>query len=416
MTTSNDVLAAFQAWPLAWSALSLGLAAGTGLALYARRDAVRTDPTPRADLLARREALYAQLRELDDTRDKVDDDLYERERGALLHSAATVLRALDEPEPAAPVAPVAGPGWAARHPKFVAIVYGVTAAALVLAFKSALDESTHTRAQGESITGGNGGMSAPAEPGALPPAVQAELDGLAASAKADPKDIGAQDAYAHALIGAGQVMAAWKVSEAVVTLQPDDPEARVHQAVTLLHIGDEAMATKLLDKVLADHPDQGEALGYRGALYAQHGDRAAAVGAWERGKVADPTQADVFNQLIAGVDQIIAQSAANSSAGGGGAPTPAPVAEGPPEFTGEVRLPEGVANNGGTLFLYVRAEGVQSGPPLRVKRLPAQFPVTFSIGAADSPMGGSLPTGNVQISAPIQAGGAGVVLELRPPG
>ena len=146
----------------------------------------------------------------------------------------------------------------------------------------------------------------------------------------------------------------------------------------------------------------------------------------------------MFNQLIAGVDGIIAKGEAQRAAGDpaatpeGGATSAIPAGEA--EFTGEVRLAPGLTGTG-TLFIYVRAEGVMSGPPLRVKKLPAKFPATFTISAGDSPMGGTLPTGKVQlsarldadgnvmtkdpadpvaISAPVASGATGIVLELAP--
>ena len=99
-----------------------------------------------------------------------------------------------------------------------------------------------------------------------------------------------------------------------------------------------------------------------------------------------------------------------------------------------MKLAPGVTGGAGTLFIYVRAEGQTAGPPLRVKRLPASFPASFSITAADSMAGGALPPGKVQISArldgdgnamtkdpadpvalsaPLEVGGAPVVLELK---
>jgi hypothetical protein len=181
---------------------------------------------------------------------------------------------------------------------------------------------------------------------------------------------------------------------------------------------------------------------------AKDGDRDGAVALFTRGRAADPAQAETFNTLIAQVDRMVAAGAARraapaapgeGAAGGGAEPaaggTPAAGAPvGAVEFAGEVTLAEGVPAEG-TLFIYVRPEGVTAGPPLRVKKLPASFPMKFEIGPGDSPMGGSLPAGRVQLSArldadgnvmtktptdpvavsePVSAGAAGIRLHLAP--
>ncbi len=463
MTMLDTIVRSFSAWPLAYGSVVAGLAGGVILAAQARTKDMRGAPTSKADLLARREALYAQLRELDDTRDRVDASLYQAERARLLAGAAEVLRLLDAegvpsvtPASAAPGAEIgatpasatggeapsgpksrSGGRFSDEHPRLTSALYGIAAALLVLGFKAGLDNYTHSRGEGESITGGGGGgmgagggggmgggggqtASGGADEQGQPPvsaAEQAKLDAMKAKADAAPNDLELQNAYAHELINAGQVMSAWKVADAVSKIDKDNAEARVHQAVTLLSIGDVGMATKLLDKVLAAHPDQAEALGYRGMVYAQIGDRQGAIDAWTKAKAADPAQAATFDTLIAQVDEFIAQatgggaSAAQGggSMGGGGAMGGSAgggdVATGPAEFTGEITLASGVTATGGTLFIYVREAGVTAGPPLRVKRLPAQFPAKFTISASDSPMGGSLPAGPVQISARLDADG-----------
>ncbi|GDX81116.1 hypothetical protein LBMAG42_29270 [Deltaproteobacteria bacterium] len=449
-------------WPLALGALALGLIIGTAMVFgSARGKSGSAQDTARADLIARRDALYDQLRELDDTRDKLDGDLYAAERARLLAAAADVLRALDKvAPPAARPDPAAGEGdhaaktgtkpesWSTRHPRLSSALWGLGAAAAVLLLREALDSNAAARVEGQSITGagGGGGMgggqadAGPAAP-ALPPEMQAALDELKAKAAVEPPDLEAKNRYGHALIAADQVMVAWKEAEAVVALDADNAEARVHQAVVLLQIGDQVMAAKLLDRVLSTSPNQAEALGYRGALYAESGQRQEAIDAWTKAKEADPDQAPMFNQLIAGVDGLIARAeaqrasgSADAPPGGAGEPAPPVAPAGDAEFTGEVRLASGLTGSG-TLFIYVRAEGVTSGPPLRVKKLPAQFPVKFAISASDSPMGGTLPTGKVQlsarldgdgnvmtkdpadpvaISAPVAAGATDLVLELAP--
>ncbi len=454
----DSLLQPLSLFPLAMGALGVGAGVGAAISLASTRREGRASPTPLADLKAQQGSLYAQLKELDDTRDKMDAELYLAEREKLLATAARVVQSLEEfasaPAPTpAPARAERAPNWFDQHPRLTSAIWGLGAAALVLGLKAGLDEYSRPRGEGEGITGGGGGGSGGGQASApsVAPEVAAELADLEARVAADPTDVKAANELGHAYIAMGRVMESWKLAEAVVAIAPDDPEARVHQAVTLLNIGDTEMAAALLDKVLETHPDQAEALGYRGVQAAKDGDRERAVALFTRGRTADPAQATTFNTLIAQVDRMVAAGAAQRAAeasGGVGptgpgqepAPQPgqaqaAPTPTGEPEFQGEVRLAAGLPATG-TLFIYVRAEGVTSGPPLRVKKLPAVFPATFSIGPGDSPMGGTLPAGKVQLSArldadgnvmtktpndpvalsaPVEAGASGLVLELAAP-
>ena len=96
MNVLGTAFDALLGWPLALGAIGTGALGGAVLAwVDTRTGARRLLESGRVDLEARREALYAQLRELDDTADKLDKSLYESERARLLFAAAEVLRALD---------------------------------------------------------------------------------------------------------------------------------------------------------------------------------------------------------------------------------------------------------------------------------------------------------------------------------
>lgn len=435
MSLIEQVVTSLAGWPHALGAIGVGALGGAGLAVgLARRGPQGLKETARADLEARRDSLFVELRELDDTRDKLDDTLYDRERARLRQSAADVLRALDAAGVATPTEPKprGAPAWSERNPRLSSVLWGVGAAVLVLALYQGLRDDTRARGANDGLTGGK-----TPEGGAMPDAFAAELARLEAAVAANPADIKTSNELGHLYIGMGRAMDAWKLAEEVVKLDADNAEARVHQAVTLETIGDREMAKKLLDRVLVAHPDFAEALGYRGVHHARDGERDKAIELFMRGRAAEPAQAEVFSQLIAQVDRMAA-----SGKGDGGASTEATnatsdtteTAAGPVEFSGEVRLPAGVAAIG-TVFVYVRAEGVMAGPPLRVKKLAASGPLTFSITAADSPMGGTLAgkvqvsarldaDGNVMtkdpadpaaISAPVDVGATALVLELRVP-
>lgn len=414
MSLLETVATALAGWPFALGAIGVGALGGAALAVgLGRRGLPRLQDTGLADLHARRDSLFVELRELDDTRDKLDDALYDRERTRLRQSAADVLRALDVlgardvagGSAVVDARPRGAPSWSERNPRLSSVAWGVGAAVLVLALYQGLRDDTRARGANDGLTGGK----APADGGQVPDALAAKLARLEAAVAALPTNVKANNELGHLYIGLGRVMDAWKLAKEVVKIDPDDAEARVHQAVTLETIGDREMAKQLLDRVLVTNPDFAEALGYRGVHHARDGEREQAIALFMRGRAAEPAQAEVFSQLIARVDQMAARGAADAppvpgEAGATAAepaPTPTPATV---EFAGEVRLPAGAAATG-TVFVYVRAEGVMAGPPLRAKMLPAGGPLAFSITAADSPMGGTLPAGKVQVSARLDADG-----------
>ncbi len=406
-------------------AIIVGLAVGGLIVASSRRGAAMGRRAQADDLSARKESIYAQVRELDDTRDRLDPALYQSERGRLLDEAAVVLREIDAPAAAAtPVTPTASGGFLSRHPQLTGALWGGLVGGFGFAIYSAVSDQAAPRAEGQSVTGGQA-MGAPAE--------DPQLAALAAAVEANPADLEAKNRYGHALINAERVREAWKLADAVTEIDPANPEARTHQAVTLMEIGDFDMAGAVLDRVLAEHTNFVEALGYRGAIYARAGDKENAVAMWTRAKQAEPAQTVVFDELIARVDSLAAPPAAEAPA----VDAPATGAEeGAVEFSGEVRAPAGTDGSTGVLFVSVRSAGVDAGPPARASRLGAPaFPSPFSLSAANAPMGGSI-TGPVVItakldldgnpttqepgnlvgrSAPVELGASGIVIELAAP-
>lgn len=440
--------------------LGVSTVGGAWLAFRSRDAAPATDTRRvderRADLLARKDELLGLLRELDDTRASRTPEVYAAERARLEREAAEAMRSLDlvgkEPLPeaaaasatpgdAAPAAP--GRTISARNPQLVGAMWGAGAVLFLGALAWGLNDASTERGDGGSMTGGppgmGGGMSGGRAPQASAPAAPAtpaeepqEVKDLEAQVAAQPDDLELKNKLGHAKIGLNEVMDAFHLAEDVVKKDPQNAEARTHQGVALMATGNLDMAGQVFDAVLKTSPSFTEALGYRGAVYYQKTDLPNAIATWEKAKAAAPDEAATFDKLIAMAKQ--GPSPLQAPAAGGGMAASAPEASsGPAEFTGEVRLGDGVASIPGTLYVYVRPAGVTGGPPARVKRLPDSFPAAFSISAADSPMGGAL-SGPVQLSArldadgnpmthgpddltaisePVQAGATGVVLTLQ---
>lgn len=388
----------------------IAVLAGNALAIRARGTSRRPRSAERrVDLLARKSALYESIRAMADTA-QAD------ERARLEVEAAQVLYDLDHIAPDAPPVPEAPrkPGFATRHPQLVGALWGAGIVGFGGALYVLLQDYTKPRTEMGSVTGnaqseGPDATAASADPEGRPasPAELAELKKLKATAEAAPTDLVAQNAYAHALIGLGNVMDAFHVSEKIVAIDPTNAEARTHQAVVLLDIGDTTTAAKVLDRVLEHDPAFPEALGYRGALYYEAKDTENAIKTWEKARDADPTYADEFSRLIAMAQKGPPTDLPEETSGGppmtgGGAAD----ANATPEFTGTISLATGATLPAGAmLFVYARAPGVDAGPPLRVVRVAApSFPYNFSISAANAPMGGTL-TGPVVLTARLDGDG-----------
>ena len=76
---------------------------------------------------------------------------------------------------------------------------------------------------------------------------------------------------------------------------------------------------------------------------------------------------------------------------------------------GTVNVSVGLKNKvpeNGTLFIFVRSEGVKRGPPLAVKRIPdIQFPYEFTLGAQDVMVPGTIFEGPMVLTARIDVDG-----------
>lgn len=104
-------------------------------------------------------------------------------------------------------------------------------------------------------------------------------------------------------------------------------------------------------------------------------------------------------------------TSAGSAAAGSGAtgPSSAPAATSAPGagggISGTLDAPGQKLPPGSTIFVYARSPGQERGMPLAVTRLSSStFPVSFQLGAGDSPMGGGI-TGPVVITARVDGDG-----------
>lgn len=378
-------------WTPALVVLGVAGVAGVALALRGRGDRSlgQEGDARHSELLREKESLYGLLREHHAARaTAVDATAWAQELSHLERDAARVLRDLDQLErPATQSTPTS------RRPGWSSLAWGLGSALLLGGIGWWVQESATVRGEGESLTGGTAASSD----------TDRALAALEQAVEANPNDVTARNRLGHAYLSIERPMDAFKQAEAVAKLVNDDPEARTHQAVVLLTMGDVDTAGKVLDKVLTTAPGFAEALGWRGAIHYQLGEYPQAVTRWESAVAADAGLRPTLAPLIAAakdpstIQRGAATAQAEATPAAGAAPSPEDV-------TGSLTA-SGAPAPGATLFLFARPEGVTSGPPTWVKRLPVTtFPLDFRIGPADAMLGGAAPAG-VVLTARVDADG-----------
>lgn len=417
--------------------LALGLVGGIVAALTLRRRPKRkkaADPDlvlQRADLEARRDELYARLRE-----DDLDDD----DREEIEIAAARVLGRLEE-LPAARGAkksaevssPTSAPAPAGvRHPFLVGTAFGLGMAAIVglLIYWAVVDAKPDPQR--------GMGMGAPA-PGAasqevphpeaeMPPELAAMVADLEAQLETDPDDVGARKQLAIRLLEGGQLMPAFEASQELLRRVPEDPDGLYVEAQVRLRMGQFEQVVDLLDRVLERFPEHIRARVARGLAQYQLGNFQAAIEDWEDSleriegghpeieQMLADARARAFEKMAQGTAPESASPPASESAPSpepASAPPPSPPAE-PMEVAADsygvrVELAPGTsAPASAVLFASVRAGG---GPPSAVKRIPLpSFPLEFTLGPGDTMMGQPLPeagTLKIQLDADGDVGSQG---------
>jgi cytochrome c-type biogenesis protein CcmH len=236
-------------------------------------------------------------------------------------------------------------------------------------------------------------------------------------------------------------MAVFEQTQAILEKDPDHPAGLTYQALVRVAMGQPDMAEGMLTRAIAKDPDIVDAYIHLALARVQLGNAAGAERAIADAQKRFPQDAAdlarVFEQIKAPADGAAAGSGgpptgpAVPSAGGA---TSAPAVAGP-GITVRLELEPGVtAPPNAVVFVIVREAGVESGPPMAVKRITASaFPMTFTITDADSMAGESLP-GLARVEAridldgdaasrgpddpraaedPVRPGGAPVVLVLK---
>jgi cytochrome c-type biogenesis protein CcmH len=422
-------------WAPGVLALALGLILGGALVWWMRRSAAPgaapvTEPLLDVrDLEERRDALFEQLRELDDTAAKRTPEQLARERYALELDAARVLQRLaaleGAPAPKGVPAPgAASPsaareqapsGFLAERPALRGFLWGTASMGFVAALVFLVVQAATPRQEGEGVTGTTpqfGGGAAQEPP-------DAEEAALRAAVAKDPGDVEARLELARVCLGRQDMMGVWEQTQAVLQKEPGHPRALSYQALVRLAMGQSQVALDMLKDAVARAPDLLEPHLHLALVQLRLGQSKEAEATMVEAERRFPQQAPMLKRLMAEMrERAAAEGEAPQfegdphagvgepgAAGGGARAEAAPAG---PGIEGVLELDASVAGQvpaGSLVFVTVRPVGVEGGPPVAVKRLtPPSFPARFAIGPGDSMMGGELPP-KVRIEARVDPDG-----------
>jgi tetratricopeptide (TPR) repeat protein len=315
--------------------------------------------------------------------------------------------------PAAPGAAPAGE-TSARSAARRGFAWGILSAAALAGLAVWVSGAARPRGQGGSLTGTPqrpGAAEAPAPPPAAAPESDQELAGLRAAVAAHPDDLDARLELAQAYLGRRDMMQVWEQTQAVLERSPGHPRALSYQALVRLAMGQADEAERMLKQAMAAAPNLLEPRLHLSLVYARTGRMAAADAVLDEAKRRFPRDAEALERLR---QEMKAQAAGQGGPGEPPAPGEQPAAEAEPpppaaaegpHVSGQIELDAaGAAPPGAIVFLIARASGQNEGPPLAVKRLPAAFPLRFTLGREDSMMGQELPA-RLRVEARLDADG-----------
>ncbi len=427
-------------WTPGLVVLAVGLVFGLVFALRFRGKA----PAPEADadardLRAKRDALIAQLKELEATAEKLTPEVLRVRRAELELAAATAWRDLDRaeqvraPAPAsdapAPAPAAAQAGFFARHGALTFTIGIVGAGLFGFFLNNLLNANTASRAQGMTATGNapSGGAPMGAGMGAAEPEPEAddeEVAELRALVAQHPESAEAKLDLAQALVFRDRLVEAFELSQAVLATEADNPRALTYTAIVRLAMGQGEVALGLLDRAVGKDPAQVEAWVHRGLVAYQLEKYDVAVKSWETALELRPDGRSAIGKILEDAKKRATgwrpepkpgpamSAAAPAAPRGGGAPSAQAV-------SGTIELDPAAAAKvgpGSVLFVVARASGAQGGPPAAVKRLPAAgFPLTFSLGPEDAMIQGLPWPEKTTVEARIDADGVATTKDPADP-
>lgn len=324
-------------------------------------------------------------------------------------------------------------------------LWALGSAVFALLLVVGLREGSRPRTEGMGMTGGTGGV------GEMNAGAPAQDDGAASDAETlaleeklarDPHNLELQlDLADLSLRSYAGFMKGFQLTKSVLARDPDNARALVQQARVRNVMGMRPTALELVDRVLARNPTMAAAWVERGRAAAGMKRGPLAVESFERAIVLQPGLAVSLDEELdaaRGLGDGSPEAAAVAHPARSVAPTatePAPAD--PTTIRGTMELDPSLAASvlpNAFVFVFVKDE---SGAPMPIaaKRLPARFPLEFTIGPGDALAGKTIPEharvearldtdGNATTRTPtdpvahaehVAAGTTGLRLTLRAP-
>jgi tetratricopeptide (TPR) repeat protein len=433
-------------WVSASAMLFAGLAVG-GFFVWnvlrsqrARTAAAPPDDTSRDDLIARRDSLVQQLRDLDADAGKLTPEHLAAERKRLELATAAVMRELDRTSTSpkrsgkgAPKEAVTGQPSGGISPTVKGFLWGIgsaTAVALLFFFvtQSAKQKGTEPPAAGRQP------MAAAPAPS---PQDEAELLQARAAVEKNPNDLAARLNLARIYFERDDLPSVIRETQFVLDKFPNEPRAMTYQALVRIATGDTVPAIDMLKKAARTDPSLIDAWVGLAYAYTQQGKSDEAAAAISEAMKRHPEEKERLTELLQAMR-------AHASAGVNVPPGAVPPGGMPPAAAEQPPMMAGGAMAGGAtpaavngpklrlnldieaaararitptavLYIIARPAGVSGGPPSAVKRLPpGPFPMSVELSAADSMMGQALPD-KLHIEARIDFDGNAMTREPGDP-
>jgi len=376
-------------------------------------------PLALRDLAGKRDALFAQLRELEDTAVKRTPAQLATERYALELEAAKTMLELEGLEAATDKAPRRAPdeempGTLSDRPALRGFVWGTGTAAALGLLLYFVAQAAQPRGQGGSVTGGitTGTGAAAGQAPSTDPEEAAARDAVARN----PDDLEARLALTRIYLRNRNLMGVWNETQYILTKSPGHPQALSYQSIVRMAMGQPEMALEMLKQALRTDPNLLEGYVHLSFVYSRLGRASEAQATIAEAMRRFPEQADALKRVAEEVrtnggsgtaqkadaegnphERVLAPGASEGAGAEIGSP-PRAGADGAGAarmVSGTVELDPSLSGQitpGTIVFITLRESGFGAGPPLAAKRLVARsFPIPFEIGSADSMRGDPIP-------------------------
>ena len=386
-------------WVSAIAILVSGLILGAMfIYLFRKRNAPVQVNSDVRDLEAKRDALIQQIRSENDP----------NERTRLELETAKVLRQLDSMKTQQARTRPAGEEKEPKrfNPAFIGFAWGVASVAVLGALGYFVMKSATDRQQQPPPTA--------MQPGQPQQRQDPALQALEASVQKQPENLDMRIDLARAYLERENLMGVFEQTQYVLAKSPEDSRALTYQALVRMAMGETESANEMLKRALKNDPNFLDAYVTTAWVRTQEGNVAEAENTMQEAMRRHPDEKARLQEVLDAMKShgnMASQQPApqgqmpakHPPIEGASAPSPAGASKDAIRVT--LALDPSAKANTGVIYVIARPAGAAAGPPLAVKRVPANgLPATIDLSAADSMMGQPLPA-KVRVEARLDTDG-----------